>query len=358
MKNKKIKILYLIGRLKVGGAEKLAVSVASGLDKDIFEIVFVTLYEANAYREELEKNGVKIIELKRKSWLDIKNFRKLLGIIKHQETDIIHTYLMPSDIWGGLAAKFTKTKAISGILNLGFSDGRKDRLRPLVSRLFVRLIAVGSVVKKRLVDFHKIKSSKIEVIHNGIDVESLKGSYREPDFSKPVVGMLARLEAVKGHIYLLKACHKLLQEGYKFKVVFIGSGPDERGLKEEAESLGLAGLIDFRGPRNNIIEELKNIDILAAPSLSEGFSLTLIEGMASGKAVISSRVGGAEEVISDKINGLLIEEENSDQLAEAIKYLIDNPEKAKELQSKAQERSQDFDINLMIKKYEILYENI
>lgn len=355
MKNRKTKILYLIGKLSVGGAEKLALSIACGLDKKKFEPIIVTLYGAEAYEKDLREEGIKLIKLERKSWLDIKAFSTLKRIIRREEVDIVHTYLMPSDIWGGLASKLTGKKAVSSILNMGFSDGRKDKLRSFVSKFFVKLIAVGGAVEKRLIDVHKIKNSKVLVIHNGIETEKFMEARKEIDFSFPVIGMLARLELVKGHIYLLEACSRLKKGGYKFRVIFIGGGSEEKSLEEKVRALELSDSIVFKGFRDDMPKELKDIDIIAAPSLSEGFSLTIIEAMAAGKIVISSRVGGASEVIKDKINGFLIKKKNSQELAKAIKYIINNPERTKAIQQKAFKTAEKFDIKEMISRYENFY---
>jgi glycosyltransferase involved in cell wall biosynthesis len=131
---------------------------------------------------------------------------------------------------------------------------------------------------------------------------------------------VARLHSVKGLIYLIEACGILRERNIDFECTIYGEGPERDSLEKRIKELELESVVKLPGAISN--EQLPVIyarhSLFVLPSLSEGAGVVLMEAMASYLPVVASNVGGIPEIVEDKVNGLLIEPEQPDKLAEAI----------------------------------------
>jgi glycosyltransferase involved in cell wall biosynthesis len=176
------------------------------------------------------------------------------------------------------------------------------------------------------------------VIYNGIDLKPFL--HLNPDGSghgqalrqkmnwrdKPVIGAIGRLAPEKGLKYLLRAAAGVIQEYPNAQFVLAGDGPDRLSLEAEAKSLGIQNSVSFLGIREDIPDLLSAIDVLAMPSLSEGLPMTLLEGMASGRAVVASAVGSIPCAIRDGVDGILCSAGDADSLSRSLRDLLKSRE--------------------------------
>ncbi|MDO8488872.1 MAG: glycosyltransferase family 4 protein, partial [Candidatus Omnitrophota bacterium] len=141
---------------------------------------------------------------------------------------------------------------------------------------------------------------------------------------EPLVGIIARLSDVKGHIYLIRAMKKVIARFASVKLLIIGEGKMKEILIKEVETLDIKNNILFIPEARVNQELLAAMDIFVMPSLQEGLGLALMEAMAQGLAVIGSRVGGIKTLIQDAVNGLLVEPADVEGLTAAITRLLDD----------------------------------
>src|SRR5262249_5244968 len=134
---------------------------------------------------------------------------------------------------------------------------------------------------------------------------------------RPVVLTLGRLDAQKGYPVLLEAAAQLPDADF----AVAGEGPERDVLEDLAGRLGIADRVHFLGHRTDVPELLAAADVFALPSLYEGSSLAVLEAMAARRAVVSSAVGGTEELIEDGESGLLVPPGDAAALAGAIRRL-------------------------------------
>ena len=198
------------------------------------------------------------------------------------------------------------------------------------------MIAVSESTKDNLTAMGA-NPKKIEVVINGAEplrdvsegeVAELKEKLgiASGDF---VVGMSARLEEVKGHIYLIEAARIIKDFGYdNLKVLIIGTGATEQMLKAKTAEYGLSESVIFAGFVADVAPYIKAMDVIVNCSFgTEATSMALIEAMSLAKPAIATDYGGNAFIIEHEKNGYIIPQKSASNLAEAIQKLMDSPEK-------------------------------
>lgn len=235
----------------------------------------------------------------------------------------------------------------------------------LKKRCLKRASAV-TVVSKHLQSIlqEKYDCNETEIIPMGCNTSYFTPSNRSENYfsqgTRKVVLFVGRLAEKKGVPYLIQA-----MQSVDALLVIAGSGPLEKQCRELTASLHLEDKITFLGPKPHT--ELRNIyasaDIFAAPSITakngdvEGFGLVILEAMASGLPVIASNSGGITDIIRHEENGLLTEEKNASQIAEAVNRLLSDPELAKRLSKASLQTAAQFDYSVIAGKYHAIMEN-
>lgn len=199
-------------------------------------------------------------------------------------------------------------------------------------------------------------AEKLRIVHCGVDISKFhpNGKTVRPPAEELRIICIGTLHEVKGQKYLIEACRILKENGLNFSCHFVGDGPDQPVLTEQATRAGLQDRVVFHGrlTQEEVIQLLHNSDLLVAPSVPsrdgrrEGLPVVLIEAMACGLPVVSSRLSGIPELVEEGVNGFLTEPGDARAIAEAIHCLGTRPELR--LQFGAQGRrkvEQEFDLN-------------
>ena len=224
-------------------------------------------------------------------------------------------------------------------------------LDPFLMRRVHKVIALNDSARERFVSKSRISADKIVVVHNGVDTDFFRPYTDTGESTRKKYGLegklallfVGRMARIKGVEHLVKAANMLVNDFGYGNVVFLLVGPfsfdaTEKPINKEE----MLGYIKRHQLDRNIVltgslplEEVRALyaasDIFVLPSLAEGDPLVTLEAMASGKPVIGTRVGGIPHHIHDGWNGFLIDPANEQQLADKIKYLIDNPEERKSM---------------------------
>jgi hypothetical protein len=187
----------------------------------------------------------------------------------------------------------------------------------------------------------------MKVIYNGIQIDRFqtakpvtRQSLGVPD-SVPLCTMVSRFYRPKDHKTVIEAT--VLVPG--LHVMFVGEGELEPAMREYAKNLGVDNRIHFLGYRNDVPSLLKASDVCLQSSYNEGFALSVAEAMASGIPVIASDVQALNEVVQNKISGLLFECGNPNDLADKILQILTNATFKNQLVIGGHERVKDFSID-------------
>lgn len=273
----------------------------------------------------------------------------LARLLRRERPDVFHAH-MSSPVackWGLAAAVAARVPAVLGTVQVGGYEPPNHsaswQLRAL-ARGVDRYLAVSRDIARELVERLGWPEEKIEVVYNAVDVgrvevaappglrEQLGGSE-----TRPLVLTPARLDAQKGHDVLFEAIARVPDAVF----VLAGEGPERERLEALAARLGIAERVRFLGRREDVPQLLATCDVFALPSLYEGSSLAVLEAMAAGAPIVSSAIGGTDELIEDGRSGLLVPPGDAEALAAALRRVLGDPELRKGLAAKARERVED-----------------
>lgn len=225
-----------------------------------------------------------------------------------------------------------------------------------------KVISVSDFTKKMLVDEYKIKSDKIETVHNGFDHTELDGE-PEISFSKLKQGgrkialFLGRLTLQKGPDYFLRAANRVLEYDPNVFFVIAGSGDMERGLIREAARLNIADKVLFTGflRGSRLWQAYKNADLYVMPSVSEPFGISPLEALSRSTPVIISKQSGVSEVLSHAIK---VDFWDVDKMADRILSILTYPELSQELEQNGGKELQKITWAEAAKKCMNIYNNL
>ncbi|WP_276353610.1 glycosyltransferase [Cohnella caldifontis] len=212
----------------------------------------------------------------------------------------------------------------------------QERLRLLV--LMVTLLPMMALINFWFIrDFFRLKrnagklyrvTSNTHVIGGTTDIEfSKEPSLKVPSQCNRIrVGCIARLDPIKGHVYLLEALSLIVKETPDVELILIGGGPELPKLQEYAGKLEISQFVRFEGMQQDIRKYLQECDIFVLPSLNEAMPISIIEVFAARRPIVATRVGGIPNIILDEHNGLLVDSQSAEQICSAIWRLIRDPE--------------------------------
>jgi len=179
--------------------------------------------------------------------------------------------------------------------------------------------------------------------------------------SPKVIGVVSRLESIKGMDLVVPAFVKIYSNHPDLKLLIVGDGSQRQLMEQQLKDAELPiGSVQFVGRQgqDNLQSYYDRIDILLMPSRSEGFGLTAIEGMARGCVPVVSNTGGLPEVVEDRISGLLHEPESGDDIVTKIESIIDNQRTFEMLSLGAYNRAHDFSKSLYNRQIAALYDKV
>ena len=340
-----IKVINVISDTNIGGAGTVLLTTLYNIDRSKFEVK-VVLPEKSALIPKIDALGFECIPTKGGAdrSLDLHAVKEFIRIFKTEKPDIVHTH-----------AAFSARLAafLCGVRVRIYTRHSTFAPRPILTRfpfkqlcgfinntLSTAMIAVSESAKQNMTDVG-INPKKIQVIINGAEplreVDANEASklrkkleIKDTDFG---AGMSARLDEVKGHIYLIEAARILCQRGTdNFKVLIIGTGPLEQQLKDKVRDYGLESCIIFPGFVHDVAPYVQIMDIIVNCSFgTEATSMALIEAMSLAKPAIATDYGGNAQIIENGKNGYIIPQKSASNLAEAISKLMASPSKRLEM---------------------------
>ncbi|MFH0827587.1 MAG: glycosyltransferase family 4 protein [Candidatus Omnitrophota bacterium] len=358
-------ILFLANHLNIGGITSYIFSLARGLKRKGHN-VYVASSGGDCLTRFTQEGIIFIpVPLKTKSEINIFkigiSFFKLLKEIREKQVQIVHTNSRVTQVLGDFLKRKTGVSHVTTWH--GFFEPRWSRKKfPCWAD---KVIAISEQVKEHLLNEFNARPENIRLIHNGIDLDKVK--LKEPLGRRevknklglqegPVIGIIARLSDVKGHVYLIRAMKNILKDFPDAQLLIVGEGRMEKELVSLVEELKIKSNVFFIPRHQNIAELLYIMDIFVMPSLKEGLGLGLMEAMAGAKAVVGSAVGGIKTLIRDKENGLLVAPQDANGLASAIRELLNDPARAAVMGNNARIFiTRKFSLDEMLDKTEEVY---
>lgn len=355
-----MKILIVVPRLNIGGAESYVYTLVIGLIKKNIEVIVASGggYLASSLKKQNIKHYYCPIRLSRKF-----TAYRLKQIISQEKIDLVHANSAGAAYPVSEACAALKVPWIMTAHGI-FRSHEAERGINLASKV----ICVSQFLQQYLLDNTAMTAEQFTVIYNGIDLAAFNPvnqltnfrshwKLKNEDFAVGIIARMARLNG-KGHLSLIEA---MSQEprGTSWKLIVVGKGKFSWRLKLATWRKGLQDRVVFVGRQIDIPSILNSCDILVLPSQIETFGLVLAEAMAMGKPTIAYAVGGTPEAIVHKKTGYLTTPNDIEQMLRYIRLLQENPSLRKEMGGNGIRRVQQlFDAKLMIKKTVALYYQI
>jgi glycosyltransferase involved in cell wall biosynthesis len=365
-----MKVVFLVRSLNFGGVERQLVTLAKGMDKGRFEPVVVCFYGGGPLEAELVQAGIRVIALGKHSRWDVAGFLwRLAHTIGELKPDVLHGYLpVPNFMAALLKLVHPSMRVVMGVRTSGKDLTRYDwtfRASFWLERLFAGLadlVILNSQAGKTAYVKKGFRPEKMMVISNGIDT-GIYSSNRETgralreEWGVPatavLIGIIGRLDPMKGHAVFLQAAAQL--DSPRLRFVVVGDGPPvyRQQLVDLGSSLGLANRLVWAASRQDVTQVYNALDICCSASLfGEGFPNVVGEAMACGVPCVVTDVGDSAWVAG--AGGLTVVPDDCKALSETLARISRlSSEERSALGQQARKRIvENFSTEMMVKRTE------
>lgn len=335
-------ILQILPALDIGGVETGTIDLARYLVKKGHKVIVVS--GGGALVKELEAMGSRHYDLpvgKKSLFNIIKMTRELSDIIRAEDIDIVHARSRVPALISYFACKSTNRVLITT------AHGYYKKHLMSEAMGWGKFVIVGSnIMAKHMAGPFNVPYERIKLIPRGVDLSRFvlrdKKAGRSEEF---VIGMVARITPLKGHADFIKAISLIRPEIPNLKVLIVGSAPKEKYREDIGlliKQLGLSGVIELTGPRQDIPQVMSEFDMLVSATVTpEAFGRSIIEAQAIGVNVVATSVGGVVDIIEDGKTGLLCEANNPRDMADKILRIYRDGALAQRMISAARNRVEE-----------------
>lgn len=384
---KKPKILFIVSELGIGGAQKRIVEIANAMVERGFDAVLLNL----GIREDediLKDISPEIPVRKPESFSKLSKrgfpavFSSVYALyetvrtVRREKADIVCARQWSAKFpafFAGLIMGMKNRTVLIEASNSEYEIGRKRHSglskKIIFSARKAALNFAGAVVAnsrglaRKTGSYFGLKR-EIVIIKNGADSEHVREKSLEtanhPYFREntPVAVSVGRVDPQKGFFSLIEAISAVNRKT-PLRLIIVGGGEIADSLKRHAENIGMGKNVSITGSEANPHKYTARCDVFVCSSIYEGFSGALLEAAALGMPIVSTdHPFGANEVIEDGKNGLLVPVGDTEAMAEAVLKLLENKTFSRNLGEAAKKRAGDFQIEKMFSAYEKLFRNI
>jgi glycosyltransferase involved in cell wall biosynthesis len=333
-----MKILFLVRELNYGGAERQLVLLANELARRGHNVAIAVFYGGGPLENEVVRSQVRLISLEKRSRWDLLSFYwKLLRVVRRERPDVLYGWMSGPNLVANMVRIWCPKVSVFWGVRCSNLEIILDRVESIVNWFdswmsrFADCIVVNSREGFDYAVSRGFPPEKMTYIPNGIDVTTL---YPDPFAGKKVraewgftgserlIGLVGRLNLIKGHDIFLKAAARLAPELAETRFVCIGSGPAQYQAKLQALScnLGLAQKVRWVPARSDMRAVYNALDVICLSSLSEGFPNVIGEAMACAKRCVVTDVGDCRLLVGD--DGVVVPANDEEALAEGLRQAL------------------------------------
>ena len=362
-----IRVLHIMSTVTGGGVERRCLSLAKAFKGSNFQMKLVGTFKSGAIAEQIEENGVEIIEIGDFNgpfhW---EKHRKIQKIIDDFQPHIIHGAVYEGVTMAAINGFIKKVPVV--ILEETSDPQNRSAKADFLLRIFSwtadRFIAIAPNVADYLINTAKIDSKKVITINNGVEIprevsseeiKNLRNQYhvKPTDF---VIGTVGRLFDDHKKITDIIAAIKMVENVDNLKLLVVGSGRDEKLIKQKAIDLGVQDKVIFTGYQFDTAPFYKLMNVFCIASQREGFGLVAAEAMLHRLPVIATKVGGLQNVVVHQQTGFLVPPNTPAKIAEKIRYFGHHPEAVSSMGEAGYYRAmQHYTEERYVKEVEALY---
>lgn len=369
------RVALVVSHLLGGGKEECVVNLADALHAAGWRPLVICLETTGPLARRVEQAGVPVVALNKRPGNDLRLPWRLAQVFRRQRVGLVHSHNWGALVESVTAAALARVSGVvhtqhgldygSGCRSFARSDGLRMWVKSAAATRLTRIVAVSAEVRDMVVATWHVPEDKVRLIHNGIRLDGttidaahrsrLRRQFGIADDER-VIGSVGFFRPVKDFPTLLRALALVVPREPRVRLMLVGDGPLRAELESAAARLGLRDLVHFPGWRDDARALLSAFDLFALPSLSEGLSLSILEAMAAGLPVVTTRVGGNPELVLHRETGLLVAPQCARELAEAVLTLIRDPAQRSAMGTRGRERvRRHFTLERMLSAHEDLY---
>lgn len=369
-----VRVLHLVDKLAMRGATihgmaQLLLNWWPAFEDSEYELQVCVLRGFEGGIPTFAEHGIHVTDLDRHKF-DPRTVLDLVKLIRSRRIAVLHCHGYGSCTFGRIAATLAGIPAIVHEHMVDESPPVYQRVSDLCLAPFTaHAIAVSEAVAAFMADHRHVPRSSIDVVYNAIrdmtvdapsepDRRSLASEFGiDPAF--PVVGIVGRLDPVKGHDLFLDAARLVLESVPETQFLIVGDGQLRNELAARADRLGISAKVFFVGYRPDIPAVMSLLDVYACCSTYEGLGLANLEAMSLAKPVVATAVGGIPELIEHGRSGLLVPAGEPEAMAQAIIEILHSEELRTTLGRGALKRyEEDFRLSAVAKQLKDVYDNV
>jgi len=368
----------LITSFEVGGTERQAVELLKRIDRRRFDARLAAIRLEGPLYGEVEELFPRVPQFPLTSFYNANAARQLMRLrnwMVSERVDILHAHDFYAGLLGAAAARLAGVRVVACQRHMRLSDRRVHEWGTrLTHRLAHRVLVNSEAIRDHLLAGGHIATEKIVVVRNGLSAAAERAALDDDGRAKrrsallrelnldegaKLIGLVARLQPVKGHRYFIEAAGRIAAAEPKAHFLLVGDGALRREIEEHAARLGVNDRVHLLGDRNDAALVPAGFDVAVLASLSEGLPNAVIEAMAAGAPVVATAVGGTTELIIDGVTGFLVPPADADALARRILDTLRNPELSSRMAAQGRRRAlSQFGMRRMVESVERLYAEI
>lgn len=333
-----LNITHVVENLNRGGLERMVIELVRQQLAHGDQCQVVCVYEPGALAPELAAMGVPVTGCGKQRGLDLRALLRLRRVVREHRTEVLHTHNPMAHYQAVLATLGLPVRCIINSRHGMSSKRRAPRLEWFYRRALARTDAVAAVctaARDDAVALGIVPATMARVVPNGIDVEGFLP--RNPlahaqlcaalgmAHDARVVGTVGRLTPIKDQAGLIGAFARVRRELADAELVLVGDGPARAALEQCARASGVAAHVHFLGDRDDVRALLQGFDLFVLSSLSEAYSMALLEAGAAALPVVATDVGGNREIVQEGRTGRLVPAQDVAALAGAMLDLLRDP---------------------------------
>lgn len=359
----KLNILFINSVQMYGGGEVWMVTALSELRRRGHRVTLVCRKEADMIPHAREQ-GIDVVPMRIRGDFDPVTIYQMAKLMRNRNIDIVLTNMDKELRISGIASRFGGKPIVFSRRGIDTPLKNKLHYRFTYNSLADVIVANSESTKNTLLSNAPwLDADRIHVIYNGIEPDWFQ-NHRTRDLRKslnlpsdaPIIGFVGRLNVQKGIVYLLEAFKKVAAGHENAHLLMAGQGDLDATIRAFAKVNRLTERIHILGFRKDTPDIMRTIDMLALPSLWEGFGIVLIEAMAAGKPCVTTQISSMPEIVVHEKTGYVVPPKDAVQLADAISKLIQNPYLAKMMGENGKKVvDEKFTLNRMIDDYESLF---
>ncbi|MCA4780940.1 glycosyltransferase [Empedobacter stercoris] len=377
---KKIKVLFRLRSLEMGGVPRVVLDLLRNLPKDKFEFtLMLNLYQGELVKEIPADLKVIVVE-KGKEQMSSNSFvqkmqliwRRLKLEVYDRFPSILYALKVPEKYDIEVSPGYAEFDMVLNSPNknsrkigwfhtdVGYDKDQKRVLSRIEKMKHFDFMIFGSKQTRQVIDdLYQVKYPKSTVIYNVIKMDEVlkKAELFEHSYETtlPVFSSMGRLHHRKGYHTLMKVHKRLLEDGFHHKIAVIGGGNEMENLKNQQKELAVENSFLLLDSQTNPYPYIKASDYFILPTQSESYPLVIGEVMCMRKPIISTNVGGIVEMIEDGVDGVLIQYDE-DEMYQAMKSFLTNPELVNKIIQGTSTASTKFDENEIYRQVTEVFE--